>query len=148
MKTYIGTKQIKAVPAYRIDGKVYLKDEPIPRAMNIEEGYKVVYEDGYESWSPKDVFEKAYKEVVSVNSPLVDEKVKMILKDYIGIDANYNIFIVWKSKVIQNAKWLMCTSLPDNKYYELTYNGITKDLYIDNYTLTDKHIVQNPFENL
>ena len=26
----------------------------------VEEGYKVVYEDGYESWSPKDVFEKAY----------------------------------------------------------------------------------------
>jgi hypothetical protein len=24
-------------------------------------GYKVVYEDGYESWSPKDVFEKAYR---------------------------------------------------------------------------------------
>lgn len=24
-------------------------------------GYRVVYEDGYESWSPKDVFEKAYK---------------------------------------------------------------------------------------
>ena len=25
------------------------------------EGYKVIYEDGYESWSPKDVFEKAYR---------------------------------------------------------------------------------------
>lgn len=61
MKKYIGTKQVKAAPAYRIDGKVYLKDEPIPRVMNREEGYKVVYEDGYESWSPKDVFEKAYK---------------------------------------------------------------------------------------
>lgn len=27
------------------------------------EGYKVVYEDGYVSWSPKDVFEKAYKKI-------------------------------------------------------------------------------------
>ena len=26
-------------------------------------GYKVIYEDGYESWSPKDVFEKAYRKV-------------------------------------------------------------------------------------
>ena len=25
-----------------------------------DDGYKVVYEDGYESWSPKDVFEKGY----------------------------------------------------------------------------------------
>jgi hypothetical protein len=28
-----------------------------------EEGYKVVYPDGYESWSPKDVFESAYMQV-------------------------------------------------------------------------------------
>lgn len=35
--------------------------------MNGGDGYKVVYEGGYESWSPKDVFEKAYREVGSVN---------------------------------------------------------------------------------
>ena len=28
---------------------------------NNEEGYIVEYEDGYKSWSPKNVFEKAYK---------------------------------------------------------------------------------------
>lgn len=60
MKKYIGTKQVSATPAWRIDGKVYPKDGEVPRSMNREDGYKVVYEDGYESWSPKDVFEKAY----------------------------------------------------------------------------------------
>lgn len=45
MEKYIGTKHIEAEPAQK-DG---------------EDGYKVVYEDGYVSWSPKDVFEKAYK---------------------------------------------------------------------------------------
>ena len=44
MKTFIGVKKIQAEPAER-DGKP---------------GYKVVYPGGYESWSPKDVFEKAY----------------------------------------------------------------------------------------
>ena len=45
MQTYIGVKRIQAEPMER-DGKP---------------GYKVVYEpDGYESWSPKDVFERAY----------------------------------------------------------------------------------------
>lgn len=58
---YIGTKTISATPAWRIDGKVYPKDGEVPRSMNREDGYKVVHEDGYESWSPKDVFEKAYK---------------------------------------------------------------------------------------
>lgn len=61
MKKYIGTKQVSATPAWRIDGKVYPKDGEVPRSMNREDGYKVVYEDGYESWSPKDVFEKSYK---------------------------------------------------------------------------------------
>lgn len=61
MKKYIGTKVVDATPAWRVDGKVYLKDEAVPRSMNREDGYKVVYDGGYESWSPKDVFEKAYK---------------------------------------------------------------------------------------
>lgn len=61
MRKYIGTKQVSATPAWRIDGKIYPKDGEVPRSMNREDGYKVVYEDGYESWSPKDVFEKAYK---------------------------------------------------------------------------------------
>ena len=63
MKKYIGTKVVDATPAWRVEGKVYLKDEAVPRSMNREDGYKVVYEGGYESWSPKDVFEKAYHEV-------------------------------------------------------------------------------------
>lgn len=51
MKTYIGTKMIQAEPcaAWRDAGK-HIAGDP---------GYKVVYPDGYESWSPKDVFEEA-----------------------------------------------------------------------------------------
>lgn len=60
MKTYIGTKIIQAEPAFRIDGKIYPESGPVPRSMNREEGYRVHYPDGYESWSPKDVFEQAY----------------------------------------------------------------------------------------
>lgn len=61
MKKYIGTKTVSATPAWRVDGKVYPKDGQVPRCMNREDGYKVVYEDGRERWSPKEVFEKAYK---------------------------------------------------------------------------------------
>jgi hypothetical protein len=45
MQTYIGAKIILAEPQER-DG---------------EPGYKVVYPNGYESWSPKAVFEEAYR---------------------------------------------------------------------------------------
>lgn len=52
MKNYIGTKIIEAEPcaAWKNSGEHKIGDP----------GYKVRYEDGYESWSPKDVFEKAY----------------------------------------------------------------------------------------
>lgn len=61
MEKYIGTKIIEAEPAYRIDGKVYPVSGSVPRSLSREEGYKVVYPDGYESWSPKGVFEEAYR---------------------------------------------------------------------------------------
>ena len=75
MKSYIGTKQVKATPAYRKGGKVYLPTDPMPRTLEpLEDGYKVVYEDGYESWSPKDVFEKAYKVADTFKDRLVIEQ--------------------------------------------------------------------------
>lgn len=74
MKTYIGTKIVEAVPAIRMGGKVYDANELIPRSMELaEEGYKVRYQDGYESFSPKDVFERAYLEL-TVNPELRTKK--------------------------------------------------------------------------
>lgn len=60
MEKYIGTKLIEAEPAYRVDGKIYPASWPIPDGGLAEEGYRVRYADGYESWSPKAVFEAAY----------------------------------------------------------------------------------------
>lgn len=44
MKKYIGIKKVKA--------ELQVKEHVI--------GYKVIYPDGYESWSPKEVFDHAY----------------------------------------------------------------------------------------
>lgn len=77
MKKYIGTKIIEAVPAIRKGGTVYEKDQPIPKSMDHEEdGYKVRYADGYESFSPKDVFEEAYRPIVGMNFGLAIEAAK------------------------------------------------------------------------
>ena len=74
MKTYIGTKIIEAIPAIRTGGKVYDANELIPRSMELaEDGYKVRYQDGYESFSPKDVFERFYLEL-TVNPELRTKK--------------------------------------------------------------------------
>ena len=74
MKTYIGTKIIEAAPAIRMGGTVYDANELIPRSMElVEEGYRVRYPDGYESFSPKDVFERFYLEL-TVNPELRTKK--------------------------------------------------------------------------
>lgn len=79
MKTYIGTKIIQAEPAIRIDGKVYFPDEILPEDTDVEVGYRVRYPDGYESWSPRDVFEAAYMPVLNnpqlkTNAPSVSQQ--------------------------------------------------------------------------
>jgi hypothetical protein len=60
MKSYVGIKAIEAKPMTRGDYNKY-RGWQIPSDENpADEGYLVVYEGNYESWSPKDVFEKAY----------------------------------------------------------------------------------------
>ena len=91
MKKYIGTKEVSATPAWQIDGTIYPKDGVVPRSMNRKDGYKVVYEDGYECWSPKDVFEKAYKPTDTVLDRLKIERNELReriekLEDFIGLN--------------------------------------------------------------
>ena len=64
MKKYIGTKQIEAEPMTM--GEAYEKGLlQAGRVPNDSEksnaGYHVRYQDGYESWSPGEPFEEAYK---------------------------------------------------------------------------------------
>ena len=68
MQKYIGTKIIEAEPC-----KAW-KDTKLHKAG--EDGYKVRYPDGYESWSPKDVFEEAYRPIDGMSFGLAIEAAK------------------------------------------------------------------------
>ena len=64
MKKYIGTKHIEAEPMTM--GEAYEKNllqaGRVPNeSENENAGYHVKYEDGYESWTPAEPFEKAYE---------------------------------------------------------------------------------------
>lgn len=78
MEKYIGTKMIQARPMTRGAYNVY-RGWTIPANENPEdEGYLVsYYPDGYESWSPKDVFEAAYRKTDGMNFGLAIEVAKM-----------------------------------------------------------------------
>lgn len=43
------------------------------------------------------------------------------------------VFIVWSSKVLKNNKALAAVDGGNGMYYEVTYNGETNELYIDEY---------------
>lgn len=68
MKRYIGTKIIHAEP--QVDHQA---GEP-------RDGYKVVYADGYTSWSPKAAFDEAYREAEALTFGLAIEALKKGMK--------------------------------------------------------------------
>lgn len=46
---------------------------------------------------------------------------------------DFEVYIVWKCKALQNWKFLLSTTLYDGMYYELTYNGDKEEWYLDAY---------------
>jgi hypothetical protein len=66
MKRYIGTKVILA--------------QPVIGGFKPEDGYRITYADGYESWSPKAVFEEAYRLCDAMTFGLAIEAMKKGLK--------------------------------------------------------------------
>lgn len=48
-------------------------------------------------------------------------------------DVDFNVYIVWKCKILQNWKYLISTTLSDGMYYELTFNGDKQEWYLDAY---------------
>lgn len=47
--------------------------------------------------------------------------------------AEFDVYVVWFCKTLQNWKALVSTSLPDQMYYEVTFNGDTGETYLDAY---------------
>ena len=97
MKSYIGTKIIKAVEMTDLEFeaereafrsaqgavKAYKDGMPLLRSggelcsqvggnrRDPKDGYKVMYPDGYFSWSPKIAFENAYREITQQEKEIV-----------------------------------------------------------------------------
>lgn len=90
-KKYIGVKLVQSIPLSKGEAlNEHLirlpKDEngltigvsnSEHSSMYKEYGYKVIYEDGYVSWSPKNVFEKAYRIIDGLTFGLAIESVKL-----------------------------------------------------------------------
>ncbi len=80
----------------------------------------------------------------------MDEKVLKLVKDYVieHLDKSdempqFEVFTVWKSKILQNWKYLASTTLLDGMYYELTYDGDKKRWYLDAYKKFDNKCIED-----
>ena len=51
----------------------------------------------------------------------------------------YDVYIV----ILGNAKWLLSTTLPDGMYYEVTYNKIKDEFYLDAYKKFENRCIPN-----
>ena len=74
----------------------------------------------------------------------MDNKALEIVKDYIlkHLDnsdeiPDFEVYFVWKAKVLQNWKYLISSTLIDGMYYELTFNGDKNEWYLDAYKKFD-----------
>lgn len=45
----------------------------------------------------------------------------------------FEVYVCWMCKALQNNKALLATTLKDNMYFEATYNGDKKEMYLDAY---------------
>ena len=82
MKKFIGFKMIQAKEMTQNEWYTHKTGLPVNKEYTVEEkeGYLVEYEGGYQSWSPKEVFEKAYMQVSEKNT-ITQENVDDFIKE-------------------------------------------------------------------
>lgn len=61
---------------------------------------------------------------------------------------NFDVYIVWYCKTLQNWKALLSTTLSDGMYYEFTLNGDKDEAYLDAYKKWDNNCIKIPEEYL
>lgn len=78
-----------------------------------------------------------------------DLRAESIVTDYIyaHLDKSdkipdFEVFIVWKCKTLQNWKYLISSTLYDGMYYELTFNGDKNEWYLDAYKKFENRVIK------
>lgn len=84
--------------------------------------------------SSKDFINRAKEEVKKYACEHLDKS---------DVAPEFDVFVVWYCKSLQNHKALLSTTLFDGMYYEITYNGDKKEAYFDAYKKFENRVVMN-----
>ena len=55
---------------------------------------------------------------------------------------DFDVYVVWSCKILQNSKALLSTTLYDGMYYECTYNGDKDEMYFDAYKKFENRVIR------
>ena len=145
MKTYIGTKVIDAEPMTRGEYNKY-RGWDIPENENPNDaGYRVVYPDGYVSWSPKDVFENTYRpigDVCELEMPLLTSK---YTKVYVEREFNFNAPHVYFVTRAEDGHGLCHVHFQKGPIKETGVNGVCNEDLINMVIDRLEHFQKSPF---
>ena len=61
------------------------------------------------------------------------EEVRRYTNEHLEDPQDFDVYTVWACKTLQNNKALLSTTLKDNMYFEVTYNGDKQEMYLDAY---------------
>lgn len=85
-----------------------------------------------------------------INENNMNKKVSEFVRKYVEehLDKSdpkqeFEVFVVWQCYILGNAKWLLSTTLPDGMYYEVTYNKIKDEFYLDAYKKFENRCIPN-----
>lgn len=71
---------------------------------------------------------------------IAKEIVREWVNDGLGIETQ--VYVVWFCYILGGWKALVSTTEPDGRYYEVTYNSIKHEAYVDTYKKTHNHAVK------
>ena len=82
----------------------------------------------------------------------MDNKALQIVKNYImehldksDVIPEFEVYMVWKCKTLQNWKYMISSTLSDGMYYELTFNGDKNEWYLDAYKKFENRVIKGKF---
>ena len=117
----------------KLQGLLCHSDEDNPCIIPIAFGYKVI------NHPAKDI-----------NKLIMNKKVFEFVRKYVEehLDKSdpkqkFEVFVVWQCYILGNAKWLLSTTLPDGMYYEVTYNKVKDEFYLDAYKKFENRCIPN-----
>ena len=70
------------------------------------------------------------------------EEVRRYTNEHLEDPQDFTIYVVWVCKTLQNNKALLSTTLSDGMYFECTYNGDKKEMYLDAYRKLENRCIK------